>query len=97
MTERPDDKAVSTAGLLLAQQVVLEALVRHDAIGYHQLHETLQQALQQLQARGEVPPSVLAPLQQVLAALDRQHRPRPAGEPPEAIDWTDWLRENGLI
>jgi|GEM_PF-4892455 len=97
MTDQPSETAVSAAGLMLAQQVLLEALVRHDAVGYHQLRETMQQALEQLQARGETPAAVLQPLQQMLAALDRQHRPRDPGEPRTALDWTDWLRQNGLI
>lgn len=74
-------------GLLLAQYALLEALVRHDGIGYHQLRETLADALTSLTDSGDASQAVLHPLRRLLAILDELHEPARPGERPRQLDW----------
>ncbi|WP_162915141.1 hypothetical protein [Desertibaculum subflavum] len=71
------------SGLLLSQQVMIEMLVRNDAIGYHQARAALDDALGALRK----PPAALRPLERALALLDDLHRPLGSGERPHAADW----------
>lgn len=84
-------------GLLLTQQVLVEALVQHDAVGYHQLRETLNDVQGQLDGVADVPAETLAPLKQLIATLEARHSPRPAGQPPHAIDWAAWLKDAAAL
>lgn len=93
MTERPvATRESELQGLLLGQHVLVEALVRHDAIGYHQLRQTLQEALAALAASTEVDEGALRPLRQLLESLDSRHRPVPPGEGRPPTDWLQVLR-----
>lgn len=88
MTDANDPELqAEIAGLLLAQYVLLEALVRHDALPYHQVRETLSDALGTLTATGEVGEPVLRPLHRLLDTLDQTHKPATlkAGRPH--LDW----------
>lgn len=93
MSERASDEAKALiAGLILSQQVLLEALVRQDAIGYHQVRTTLDDAMQAIEpVAGERPGAGLA-LRTMLDVLDDQHRPLGPEEKPHAVDWAERLR-----
>ncbi|MDP6704781.1 MAG: hypothetical protein QF893_00440 [Alphaproteobacteria bacterium] len=90
-----DDLEAMVRGLMLVQQVTLEALVRHDAMGYPQARETLAQALAALEAAGDVEAAALLPLRAALETLDQVHHPRDPGDPPKPIDWVERLRRAG--
>jgi hypothetical protein len=94
MAKTEESEVVSElAGLLLAQQVLIEALVQHDAVGYHQLRDTLAQALAALDAEEGVEAEMLNPLRRQLALLDASHRPIEPGVEPGGRDWRLLLRE----
>jgi hypothetical protein len=85
------------AGVVLLQQIILELLIRQDAIGYHQAREFLVSAAGVFeQARG-IPAEAVKPLRAAIDMLDDLHRPLPAGEHPHAPNWLDQLRRNGLL
>ena len=83
------------SGLMLSQQVLLEALLRHDAIGYHQLRETLADALAALESAGDVDAQALRPLHLQLELMDATHQPRRPEEKRPVLDWQDVLRRSG--
>lgn len=90
MTEMNESEVhAQLAGVLPAQYVLLEALVRHDAIGYHQLRETLADALETLTASGRASRPTLQPLRRLLASLDELHKP---ADPTESRPRLDWLQ-----
>lgn len=75
------------SGLLLSQQVLIEMLVRNDAIGYHQARAALDDALGILRKSPSAPLAALRPLERALGLLDELHRPLGVGERPRAVDW----------
>jgi len=84
-------------GLLLAQYALLEAMVRHDAIGYHQVRETLADALATLTASKQVGEPVLRPLRQLLTMLDELHKPANLKEGRPRLDWQRVLEHCAAI
>ena len=78
------------SGLMLSQQVLLEALLNHDAIGYHQLRETLSQALTGLE-KSEADAVALRPLRQQLELMDAVHQPSAPGDKRPVMNWQDVL------
>ncbi len=85
------DLETRLTGIVLAQQVLVEALVRHDAIAYHQMRETMAQALATLESAEGVNDAVLAPLRGQLALLDAAHQPVEPGAAPRVRDWRELL------
>jgi hypothetical protein len=95
--EMMDDSEIQNAkalvaGLLLSQQVLVEALVRQDAIGYHQLRETLAAAVEALEPLAASTPGAGVALAAMLDVLDEQHRPLGPDERPHAVDWGERLQ-----
>lgn len=83
-----DDKTQALLqGLLLSQQVLIEALVRSDAIGYPRARAALNEALTALGRPPSAPAEILRPLQSALELLDQLHRPLGPGERPATVDW----------
>lgn len=87
-----DEAKALIAGLILSQQVLLEALVRQDAIGYHQVRKTLDDAAQAIGPLAEDKPEAGLALRTMLDVLDDQHRPLGPEEKPHAVDWAARLR-----
>jgi hypothetical protein len=85
------------AGMLLVQQVLVEAMIQHDAMGYHQLRDTLRGVLEQLEGQSGISADVLGPLKHLLQTLEARHEPKPAGQPPHAIDWAQWLKDAAAL
>ena len=96
MMDRTKEQRLETllAGMLVAQQVVLDALIREGAIGYHQLRETLLDAESQLSARGNEDAALaIEPLRKVLHAIDTLHAPHSKESATPARDWKRSLRD----
>jgi hypothetical protein len=94
MAKTEESEVVSElAGLLLAQQVLIEALVQHDAVGYHQLRDTLAQGLAALETEEGVEAEMFKPLRRQLALLDATHHPIEPGTEPGVRDWRLLLME----
>lgn len=87
MTSQVSELKSLISGLLLSQQVMIEMLVRNDAIGYHQARAALDDALGALRKPPSAPAAALRPLERALALLDDLHRPLGSGERPHAADW----------
>jgi hypothetical protein len=81
------DLAAETVGLRLALAVLTEALVRHDAIAYHQLRETLAEAIEALETGTAADAAVLSPLRRLAEDLNRTHRPAQPNQPRPHLDW----------
>jgi hypothetical protein len=86
----------TVAGLVLMQQVLIEAMIRYDMIGYPQAHAALEEALAVLAADRRVTPAMTLPLRKALALLDERHRPFGPGERPHPVDWSYQLGDTGL-
>ena len=81
-------------GLMASQQVVLDALIRDSAIGYHQVREALENAVVQLEAaEPEVDPICLLPFTKLLASINALHAPHPPGAETRSPDWVRVVRE----
>ena len=82
------------AGMLVTQQVVLDALIREGAIGYHQLREALLDAEGQIEKSGDADAEhALAPLRKVLHAIDTLHAPHAKEAATPERDWALSLRD----
>lgn len=73
-------------GLALTQSILIEALLRYDAIGYHQLKDTLAEALGALAASGRVAEPSLRPLRRLLERLELTHGPLDRGARRQRFD-----------
>lgn len=87
MTSQTSELKSLVSGLLLSQEVLIEMLVRNDAIGYHQTRAALQAALAALREPPAPPLAAIWPLERALTLLDDLHRPLGSGERPHAVDW----------
>lgn len=88
-----DDKTQALLqGLLLSQQVLIEALVRTDAIGYPQARTALNEALTELGRQPSAPAEAMRPLRAALELLDQLHRPLGPKERPKTVDWRAELK-----
>ena len=96
MTETTDPELRSLiSGLMLSQQVLLEALLRHDAIGYHQLRETFADALANLETSEVAKEVALRPLRQQLELMNAMHQPVRLDEKRPSVNWQDVLQRYG--
>ena len=85
----------TVAGLLVAQQVIIDALINHNAIGYPQLHKALSDAETQLgEIEGEVGAAALLPLRKLLHSLDILHAPHARQEKTPHPSWTQAMRDS---
>lgn len=82
-----DDLASMVTGLMLAQAALVEALVRHDAIAYHQVRQTLGEAAAALGAEAGAEEAELLPLNRLLETLDRTHAPLDPDAGRPRLDW----------
>lgn len=85
------------AGVVLLQQIILELLIRQDAVGYPQAREFLAGVAGRLDQTPGLPPDLLRPLRAAIDLIDEAHRPREPNERPHAPDWVDQLRRNGFL
>jgi len=84
--------AAEIAGLRLTIAVLAEALVRYDAVAYHQMREALSAAIEAVAAGAGGDTAVLHPLRQLAETLDRSHRPmRPEGPRPGCLPRASYL------
>ena len=83
--------AAEIVGLRLALAALTESLVRHDAIAYHQVHETLAEAIAALEGEAGIDAAVLRPLRQLAQGLDRAHQPTAPDRPRPHFDWSRLL------
>ena len=82
------------SGLLVMQQVTLDALIRQNAIGYHQVRQALSEALAQIEKPGVAAhPSAVAPLKKMLHSIDILHAPHKREAPTTAPDWSRAMRD----
>ena len=87
MTDTPNQTLADVvSGLLLTQKVVLEALIRADAVSYHQAKESLDGVLAALEQNGGSA-AAKYPAEELLRLIDTLHRPLGAGEKPQPVDW----------
>jgi len=87
MTDTPNQPLADVvSGLLLTQKVVLEALIRTDAVSYHQAKDALDGVLTALEQNGGSA-AAKYPAEELLRLIDEIHRPLGAGEKPKAVDW----------
>ncbi len=89
MEDPADQEIVSLLrGLLLSQEVIVEALLSHDTIGFHQLKQSLEEALTALEATEQkIDPAALVPLERLLSLVERLHGPRAPGQTREKANW----------
>jgi hypothetical protein len=94
-----DDKKVAQlealiSGLLVVQQVTLNALIRNNAIGYPQLREALKEALEQVEKPGVVAhAAAVTPLRKALHSIDILNAPHGRDAPTTAPDWSRAMRD----
>lgn len=82
------------SGLLVVHQVTLNALIRQNVIGYHQVREALNEALAQVEKEGVAAhPSAVVPLRKLLHSIEILHAPHPRGVAAPAPDWSRALRD----
>lgn len=87
MTDTPNQSLTDVvSGLLLTQKVLLEAMIRADAINYHQAKEALEGVLAALEQNGGSA-AAKYPAQELLRLIDDLHRPLGTGEKPKPVDW----------
>jgi len=87
MTDTPNQTLADVvSGLLLTQKVVLEAMIRADAVSYHQAREALGAALAALERNGGSA-AAKHPAAELLRMIDEIHRPLGPGETPKPVDW----------
>ncbi len=72
---------------------LIEALVRHDAIGYHQLRETLEQGIAAITEEEGAESATLEPLSRQITLLDAAHKPIEPGSESGGRDWRMLLRD----
>lgn len=92
-----DPERTLLAGVVLLQQVILELLIRQDAVGYPQAREFLASVENRLAQGAGLAPDLLRPLRSAIDVMDELHRPLGPGERPRAPDWLDHLRRNGFL
>jgi hypothetical protein len=82
------------SGLLVVQQVTLDALIRHNAVGYGQVHDALKDAVAQIEKSGAVAHSgAVVPLKKLLHSIDILHAPHSRDALTTAPDWPRAMRD----
>lgn len=92
--DRLEKLARMVAGLIVTQQALADALIRHEALGYHQLHEALADAEEQLaNLEGEIGSETVIPIRKTLHAIEALHAPHQREERTPAPDWQAAIRD----